>query len=149
MIVTAPADILKQPAESVTDFDEAAEIVAGLTEAVNALPNAAGLAAPQIGVSKRVFVFKRSGRWVPVINPVIVRFGVKSNVMVEECFSLPGVSVVVERPTSIGVTWTELDQSEHPFDSLAVPLARAFQHEYDHLDGKLITDYGPARISTA
>lgn len=97
-----------------------------------------GLAAPQIGEAVRVFVLR--GWPDPFINPEPVSYGEASNVMVESCLSLPGVKVPVRRPTTIKITAERPGGGIRTFKLRGLD-ARAAQHELDHLDGKLITDY--------
>jgi peptide deformylase len=101
---------------------------------------AAGLAAPQLGVSKRVYATNTAdARGVVAvrlyINPRIVAVGDDDNLAEEGCLSYPGVKKVVRRYTWIDLEWT--DRQGRPrrgeFEGFA---ARVHQHEYDHLDGK-------------
>lgn len=100
-----------------------------------------GLAAPQVGVSKRLFVMDiRDPEAEPraVINPVIVeRSG--SERSDEGCLSVPGVYGVVERPTRIVMEGLDLDGKPIRIDASGL-LARCIQHEMDHVDGTLYID---------
>ena len=115
-----------------------------------------GLAAPQIGLSLRLFVadgtpfgegeegdvgckdFKRV-----MINPVLFDLSEAQSSMEEGCRSIPGVREPVSRPVSIGVEYYDADWNlvEEHLDGLA---ARIVLHEYDHLDGIMIPDHIPA-----
>lgn len=158
MILKAPAEELLAPADpiemDVEGFAEAQRIVDVLIREADAWESAgyggvAGLAAPQIGVSKRVFILKKGGAWKAYVNPVITRFSPKENVAVEGCLSIPGVSYAVRRPVSIRAEWFTPSGGQE-MGAFGVPLARAFQHEYDHLDGVLISERGEvAQIRTA
>ena len=158
MILKAPADVLTAPCDPIdTDvegFAEAERIVAALVREADSWEQSgqggvAGLAAPQIGVSKRVFILKQRGGWKPYVNPVILRFSPKETVAVEGCLSIPGMQYAVKRPISIQAEWYTPGGAGES-SSFGVPLARAFQHEYDHLDGTLISSKGSAaRIRTA
>lgn len=103
-----------------------------------------GLAAPQIGVPLRVFVVDISlGRdpngLIVMINPQFVS---REGMQLEEegCLSLPGFEATVVRPTRAVVKGLDRDGSEHQRDGSGL-LARAFQHEMDHLDGTLFIDH--------
>lgn len=100
-----------------------------------------GLAAPQVGVSKRVIVLDLSHEGIPpfaLINPEIVKAsGCETDS--EGCLSIPGVFLPVTRPSKIKVKARNLADRQITIDAEGL-LARAIQHEIDHLDGKLFTD---------
>ena len=105
-----------------------------------------GLAAPQIGVTKRLLVMDcvkdedADPRPMVLFNPVITRSSDDMNVYEEGCLSIPEHFAEVERPAEVDVTWTDLDgvrQSE-AFDGL---WATCVQHEIDHLNGVLFIDH--------
>jgi peptide deformylase len=103
-----------------------------------------GLAAPQIGVPLRIFVVDISvGRdpngLIVMINPQFVE---REGMQLEEegCLSLPGFEATVLRPTRAVVKGLDRDGTEHRREGTGL-LARAFQHEMDHLDGKLFIDH--------
>jgi peptide deformylase len=101
-----------------------------------------GLAAPQVGVSLRIFVMddgKRGAR--TLINPVVTERG--GSVREEEgCLSLPGVFADVERSTSLRVTGLDADGGPVELDARGLQ-AKIVQHEIDHLDGVLFIDRLP------
>jgi len=101
--------------------------------------NGVGLAAPQVGLNKRIFVIHYGGCRMTVINPVILWCGGK-NVENEGCLSVPGVITPIVRPEIIEMTYINLDKK---FEKVRLDgwLARIFQHEYDHLEGILILDF--------
>ncbi|NKB26207.1 MAG: peptide deformylase [Rhodobacteraceae bacterium] len=105
-----------------------------------------GLAAPQVGVTKRILVMdcvkdeEAEPRPLVLINPVITRTSDAMNVYEEGCLSIPEHFADVERPAEVEVSWTDLDgvaQAE-AFDGL---WATCVQHEIDHLDGVLFIDH--------
>lgn len=105
-----------------------------------------GLAAPQIGVSQRVFVMDcgwKDGRPTPLVllDPEVVARSDKTLDAVEECLSIPGQPVSVTRPVEVEMVWYDLSGCRHQ-RVLTGPAARIAQHEADHLDGLLIVD-GP------
>ena len=98
-----------------------------------------GLAAPQIGINKRLFVVDVGEGPMAIINPKIVKKS-GSGVLEEGCLSIPQVTVVIERPEKITVQF--IDEHNNPMEMTCDDLlARVIQHESDHLDGKLIIDY--------
>ena len=99
-----------------------------------------GLAAPQIGVSLRVAVISTPEASLVLVNPEVVRIGRERSTQDEGCLSLPGVLIPVERANRITV------RSEGQAYNLSGLTARVAQHELDHLDGKLITDYEPSPL---
>jgi peptide deformylase len=113
-----------------------------LVERMTALMHEAqgvGLAATQVGVLRRVFVFVDDGEDRVLINPVITRRSDETEVDDEGCLSLREVLVPVER--AVAVTIEGLDASgEKLVLDLELPTARIVQHELDHLDGVLIVD---------
>ena len=99
-----------------------------------------GLAAPQVGIAKRIIVIDVQNEvgLLKLINPVVVE-QVGSENAVEGCLSFPGMAGEVERCTSVTVRATDPDGN--PVELCASGLlARAFQHEIDHLDGVLFVD---------
>lgn len=102
-----------------------------------------GLAGPQIGVNRRIFVigYRENGENIEreFINPVIEESFGETVPFEEGCLSIPGISAEVLRPD--GVAITALDRFGTPFRLRAEGfLARVIQHEFDHLEGKLFID---------
>jgi peptide deformylase len=102
-----------------------------------------GLAAPQIGRLLRIFVIDLSvgrepDRLIVMINPEFVE---RHGMQLEEegCLSVPGFEATVARPSLVSVTGLDREGREHTVEGSGL-LARAFQHEMDHLDGKLFVD---------
>ena len=98
-----------------------------------------GLAAPQVGVSKRIIVVDVGDGLIELINPEIVRRGEATEAGYEGCLSLPRILAEVERPTSVQVTGLDR-RGRRVWVEAEGLLARCLQHEIDHLDGVLITD---------
>ena len=98
-----------------------------------------GLAAPQVGINKRIIVLDVGQGSLVMINPDIVQKQ-GSSVMEEGCLSVPGQCVKIERAELITVRF--LDEQGDPQEMECSGLfSRAVQHETDHLNGVLITDY--------
>lgn len=132
--------VLRQKAKEVTDIDgKLAAIVEGMT---GALYDASGLAvaAPQVGVLKRVFVYDMHEGEGPqvLINPVVSESDGEW-AYEEGCLSVPGLSWEIVRPKQVHLTGLDLDGNEVSFEADEL-LARMFQHELDHLDGVLLLD---------
>jgi peptide deformylase len=136
-----PDAVLRMRAREVESFDGD---LARLAERMSHLMHDArgvGLAATQVGVLQRLFVFQREGEEEPtaVVNPEIVERSRESDVMDEGCLSLQGVLVPVER--ALEVTLTGLDLDGEPLRlELEEMDARVAQHELDHLDGVLMLE---------
>lgn len=134
--------MLRQKTPEMTDIDgKMHDLVQGMFEAMYAAPGI-GLAAPQVGVKERFFVYDlgddRGGQQV-LINPVIT--GSDGEWTYEEgCLSVPGQYFEITRPKEIEVTGRDLDGNEVSFEADEL-LARLVQHELDHLDGVLLLDH--------
>ena len=100
--------------------------------------NGAGLAAPQVGLNHRMFVWRYNHANCAVWNPRLTWLEGEEEA-VEGCLSLPGISVIVNRAKESTLDGTGIDGS--PFFMIGNSiLTRIWQHEIDHLDGKLIID---------
>ena len=99
-----------------------------------------GLAAPQVGVQKRMFVYDIGDGEGPVtvVNPVLVEARGEWT-FDEGCLSVPGLSWPIVRPKEVHLTGFDLDGNEISVDADEY-LARVFQHEVDHLDGVLLVE---------
>ena len=122
----------------VTDFGpKTAQLLDDMKETL-IKANGAGLAAPQVGVLRRVFIVNAEDKYFECINPVIVKTSGKQTGE-EGCLSVKCKYGVVERPMK--VTVRAFDRNGKPFEVKAEGfLARAFCHENDHLDGILYVD---------
>ena len=144
-ILQYPDKRLRTPGETVKEFDDALRrLIDDMAETMYAAPGV-GLAAPQIGVSKRLFIVDvatdedEPSDLRVFINPEIVERN--GDVAFEEgCLSFPGVREEIDRAERVKVR--ALDQDGEPFEIEADGLlAIAIQHENDHLDGKLMIDH--------
>ena len=141
-----PSPVLKSRAREVdvTSDADLRALVRAMAETMYD-ENGIGLAAPQIGVDKRVIVFDIEDKLAALCNPVIVEASDETALDDEGCLSVPGVTVPVERSVRIvcqGQTTEGRDVSLEATDLLA----RVIQHEIDHLDGVLILDRAPAEL---
>ncbi len=127
---------LEKVCRPVTEFN--ARLHCLLDDMVETLAQAegAGLAAPQVGIVRRVAVIiDGEGGYIELVNPVITREeGIQEGP--EGCLSVPGRYGIVDRPMNVTVQYQDRFGAEHTID-LEEFLARAACHEIDHLDGKL------------
>jgi peptide deformylase len=146
-VLRLPEPVLKRPAEPIGAPDaEARALALDLIETMRASPACVGLAAPQIGVSRRAFVVDVSGHKkaahnhgeVVLFDPeVLLAHG--PVVGREGCMSVPDLTGDVARATRLVVRGTTPDGTERVLQVEGFE-ARAFQHELDHLDGLLFLD---------
>jgi peptide deformylase len=132
--------VLRQRANDVADID--GRLARLVDDMVVTLYEAEGLAlaAPQIGVQKRLWVYDMHDDEGPkaIINPVISESSGEW-VHDEGCLSVPGLSWEITRPKEVHLTGFDLDGNELSIEADEL-LARMFQHELDHLDGVLLID---------
>ncbi len=102
--------------------------------------NGVGIAAPQIGVAKRIIVFDLDGKLYILINPEIIETSEEEEENLEGCLSIPGVDAPVVRKLRAQVRGITLDEKEIEVEGEGL-MARALQHEVDHLGGILFIDY--------
>lgn len=145
-IITDP-DLLHIPSEDVDTSDykamkEVKELLVDLRETMATSKDGVGMAASQIGVKKNVLISSRNnGKVFAIINPTILAYSEQETSIPEGCLSCPGVEVTtIMRSVQIKI---------HGYDIKGMPIREMlsgaesviFQHEYDHLNGKIITDY--------
>jgi peptide deformylase len=132
--------VLRKPTKAVTEVtDELRKLIADMFETMYAAEGI-GLAAPQVGRSERLAVVDVEGKKFTLINPEIVAKDGVPEKAEEGCLSIPDIYGDVERPPE--VTIRALDENGNPYEASANELlGRCFQHEIDHLDGKLFIDY--------
>ncbi len=131
--------VLRMKAREVEAVDDD---VRRLAERMTALMHEAqgvGLAATQVGILRRLFVFTDAGEDRVLVNPVITNRSDKVEVEDEGCLSLRDVLVPVERAVSVTIEGLDANGELVRLD-LELPSARIVQHELDHLDGVLIVD---------
>jgi len=143
-ILHYPETVLKQVSASVTEVDdEIRALAADMAETMYAAPGV-GLAAPQVGVSRRLVVLdcapkEEPAQLVVAINPEIVDR--EGEAFEEEgCLSVPGYYARVARSARVTVRFLDLDGRERQMEADGL-WAIAFQHEIDHLDGILFVDH--------
>ncbi|HEX2038526.1 MAG TPA: peptide deformylase [Acidimicrobiales bacterium] len=130
--------VLKQRAAEVQEIDGSlVRLAEDMVETMYAAPGV-GLAAPQVGVQKRLFVYDVGEGPKVIVNPRIE--GSDGEWAFEEgCLSVPGLSWEIVRPKQVHLVGRDLDGNEISIEADEY-LARVFQHELDHLDGTLLLD---------
>ena len=141
-VVLYPDPVLRRKARPVEAVDDAVRALVEDMFLVMEREDGAGLAAPQVGESLRIFVTGADGRGVPrkaYINPVLVEVGGDFESVDEGCLSLPEIRGSVRRPTTVTIRALDVDGTEFTETSSEFA-ARVWQHEFDHLEGVLIID---------
>ena len=130
---------LRQLAEVVDVLsDEDHQLIEDMMKLVN-LP-ALGLAAPQVGISKRIIVVNTIAEIITIINPVVTEFSVEESLMAEGCLSIIGATADVGRSNSVVVEGFDADMREVRFEWSGL-LSHVVQHEIDHIDGIMMVDH--------
>jgi len=139
-IITLGNELLRQKAEKIDKIDD--EITDAAKQMLDILKQdkGVGIAGPQVGIMKRIFVIHIDGDEERIfINPSILETSQETVKFEEGCLSVPGIYVDVVRSESVKIqAWNEKGK---PFTMEASGLlARVIQHEYDHLEGVLFLD---------
>jgi peptide deformylase len=131
--------VLRMKAREIESFDDdLGRLVERMTSLMHEA-NGVGLAATQVGVLRRLFVFVDEGEDRVLVNPTITARSSDTEVDDEGCLSLREVLVPVERATTVTIEGVDANGDPVAFE-LAAPSSRVVQHELDHLDGILIID---------
>jgi len=143
-IVLWGSEVLEKPSEPVTNItDEDIKLVQDMIETMYKAPGV-GLAAPQVGVARRIMVTdttsgEKKDHLLTIVNPEIV-FAEGEQFEEEGCLSIPGFSATVVRPKKVALRGTDLKGKEIVLEGSDL-LARAFCHEMDHLNGVFFLDH--------
>lgn len=140
-IIQYPDPRLRQLSKSVEVFDDRLKALTQRMFELMRLDKGVGLAAPQVGINQRVFVMNHTGQPADdrvYVNPEL--FDITGNEEAEEgCLSLPGITALINRGQTLRIV--AKDVNGQPFEQTESGyLARIWQHEFDHLNGVLITD---------
>ncbi|MDP5273364.1 peptide deformylase [Chengkuizengella axinellae] len=143
VIVKNPDPILREKCKPVTKFNKNLhKLLDDMAETMYDAPGV-GLAAPQIGILKRVIVLDSGEEDGPglieIVNPEIIKTSDEKEVGPEGCLSIPSINGEVNRFKAITVKGMDRDGNEVVYEAEDF-LARIFQHEIDHLNGVLFTD---------
>ena len=135
-----PDAALKMEARPVEEFDDDLRRLVERMKQLMVDANGIGLAATQVGVLRRLFVFQKAeDDIVALANPEIVERSEETLVDEEGCLSIQGVLLPIERPETIVIAGQNENGAEVHYE-LEEPYSRVAQHEVDHLDGVLILD---------
>jgi len=134
-ILKSDDDLLRKTSRPVTKFDKRLHILLDDMKETLAGVNGVGLAAPQVGVLRRVFIVSDGEKVIECINPEIISSDGEIE-DVEGCLSIPGVFGYVARPQTVRIRAYDRDGNIFEAEGSEI-MARAFCHETEHLDGKL------------
>lgn len=139
-----PDPVLRERAREVDAFDDDLAALAERMLALMEQAHGAGLAAPQVGLLRRILVYRLDGEPAVLVNPEVVSASDETEVGGEGCLSLEALLAVehdvpVERHLEITVRHRDVVGEEHERTATGLE-ARVIQHELDHLDGRLIID---------
>ena len=138
-IVTVGDPVLTKKCRPVVKFDDRlAELIDDMKETMQHA-NGVGLAAPQVGVLRRIVVVDAGDEIVELVNPEIVSKSKEEQTGVEGCLSLPGEYGIVTRPMYVTVRAQDRHGDWYEYDGEEL-VARCFCHELDHLDGHMYTE---------
>ncbi len=146
-IVKFGDDILRKKCREVTVFDDKLWVLLDDMYETMQSANGVGLAAPQVGILRRVCVIDVGEGPIELINPVITSMRGKQRA-VEGCLSAPGQWGYVTRPAKVKVTALNRYGKEVKYEGTEL-LARAFCHEIDHLNGVIFTDLADEMVENA
>ncbi|HEX2937784.1 MAG TPA: peptide deformylase [Ruminiclostridium sp.] len=137
-VVKLGDEILRKKCRPVMEFNEKLyELLDDMKETLKS-EDGVGLAAPQVGVLKRIVVISDEGNMIELINPVVIKAsGVQENV--EGCLSIPGKYGITKRPRKVTVKALDRNGNEIRVTGAEL-LARCLCHEIDHLNGILFID---------
>lgn len=139
-IYTLGDEVLTEKCQTVTKFDSALKILVDAMFETMAEADGVGLAAPQVGANSRLFVINIQGvEKRAYINPQIIETSIETDCSEEGCLSIPGVWHDVQRPARVTMQAQDVEGKVFTVKAEGL-LARALQHEYDHLNGVLFID---------
>ena len=134
--------ILRQRAREVGEITDLHKtLIANMIETMREAPGI-GLAAPQVGVLERIFVYALDDTVGAIINPEMIVRSKETETDIEGCLSLPGLQYPVERAVSVTIRGVDENGEAVEIDAGGL-LAVVFQHEFDHIDGVLFIDHLP------
>lgn len=138
-VLVYPDPLLREPAKDVCDFDDKLrKLVNDMMETMY-FSKGVGLAAPQVGIPKKLVVIDWNGNRYVLANPRIVEAEGEDR-RDEGCLSFPGIYEEISRPEKIRVLYKDENGEEHD-EVVEGFLARVFSHEIDHLEAKLMIDH--------
>ncbi|MEA4860407.1 MAG: peptide deformylase [Sphaerochaeta sp.] len=139
-IYTLGEEVLGEKCQPITKFDSGLRVLVDAMFETMAEADGVGLAAPQVGVPSRLFVINIQGvEKRAYINPQIIETSIETDISEEGCLSIPGVWHDVQRPARVTVQAQDIEGKVFTVKAEGL-LARAIQHENDHLNGVLFID---------
>ncbi len=140
-ILTYPNPVLKQQSKAVSNPTnlEIKQLISDMTKSMRAHEHGMAIAAPQVGKLLRIFVIEIDHEVMIFINPEIQKLSGKDVRTEEGCLSFPGKYLPIIRPNKVKVKFTDATGQKQIMKASGL-LARAIQHENDHLDGILFID---------
>ncbi len=134
-------DVLREECKEISKFDSALKMLSDAMVETLIDQAGVGLAAPQVGVSQKLFVVKLPNEEpIVFVNPEIIETSVETGPYQEGCLSIPGIYHEVIRPMGVKIQAQDVKGKPFVIDAKGL-LARVIQHENDHLHGKLYIDY--------
>jgi peptide deformylase len=142
-IVKYPSEILRKPAQEVSDLGSIKDLVEDMKEAMLSV-GGIGIAAPQVGVSLRVIVVSTANGPLALVNPQLVKTSKKRVRSAEGCLSFPGLMAYVQRYESVEVWATNVSGEAVVLEAIGM-LSMVLQHAFNPLDSRTLMDYLPDR----
>jgi peptide deformylase len=143
VVVRYPDPVLRRVADPVTEFGAGLRRIAEAMFARMIASKGVGLAAPQVGISKRILVLNPTGERgeddLVLVNPVILGKGGDETWYEEGCLSFPSLYAEVKRPDRCRIAWQDVEGAAHEREFTEFT-SRIIQHEHDHLEGVLLVD---------
>ena len=137
-------EILRKVSKPVKNIDDRTkEIIQDMIDTMID-SNGAGIAAPQVGILKRIFIINMDDKPIPMINPEILEME-GTQICTEGCLSIPEVFEEVKRANYVKVKFLDINGNEQIMDGTEF-FANVVQHENDHLNGILFVDYKEEKI---
>ncbi len=138
-IVTVGDPVLTKVCRPVTKFDRRlSDLIDDMIETMHDA-NGVGLAAPQVGILRRVVVVDTGEEDLELVNPVVVQTSEQTQTGLEGCLSVPGEYGIVTRPQQVAVRAQDRTGEWYEYEGEEI-VARAFLHELDHLEGHIYTE---------
>ena len=141
-IIRWPDPRLKKHAEAVAAFDDDLRRIAEQMLVLMRVAKGVGLAAPQVGINRKLFVMNHSGQPADdrvYVNPTLTALDGEASIAEEGCLSLPEIHIDVERPSHVRIDAFDVNGNPVTVERDGFE-ARVWQHENDHLLGILLTD---------
>lgn len=139
-VLSIPSEPLTFLSENGTETEEGNEIIGKLKEVMEASPDLLALAAPQIGINKRIFCLRFNDQIKTFINPIITKKK-GLNIVIETCAAMPGKEIVIGRPEEITVVYYN-DDFKYEDNKLIGIAASLFDQQAQILDGVLPSELG-------